>query len=103
MGCKWVFSIKYKTDGSIDQHKVRLVAKGFTQTYGIDYTKTFSPMTKVNTVRVLLSLAKNLYWPLLQLNMKNAFLHGDVEEDVYMDIPLGYMPSSRTKVVCKLE
>jgi len=79
------------------------VAKGFTQTYSIDYTKTFSPVPKLNTIRVLLSLATNLDWQLLQHDVKNTFLHGDLKEDVYMDIPLGYMPSSRTKVVCKLE
>jgi len=103
VGCKWVFSVKYKADGSIDRHKERLVAKGFTQTYNIDFTKTFSPVTKLNTIRVILSLAENLDWPLLQLNVKNIFLHGNIEEEVYMYIPSGYMPSSKTKVVCKLE
>lgn len=79
------------------------MAKGFTQTYGVDYWETFSPVAKLNTVRVLLSLAANLDWPLHQLDMKNAFLHGDLDEEVYMDIPLGYTGSSETKVVCKLE
>ena len=103
MGCKWVFSIKYKADRSIDRYKARLVVKGFTQTYGIDYMETFSPVAKLATVRVLLSLTANLVWPLLQLDMKNAFLYGDLEEEVYMDILSGYTSSSRTKVVCKLE
>ncbi|KAL6337829.1 hypothetical protein AAG906_002294 [Vitis piasezkii] len=103
VGCRWVFSIKHKVDGSIERYKARLVTKGYTQKYGIDYQETFSLVTKLKIVRVLLSLAANLNWSLHQFDVKNAFLHGDLKEDVYMDIPLGYMTSSKTEVVCKLQ
>ena len=103
MGCKWVFSIEHKAYGSIERYKARLMGKGYTQTHSIDYQEIFSPVAKLNTVRVLLSLAANLDWPLHQFDVKNAFLHGDLEEEVYMDIPSGFETSSKTRGVCKLK
>jgi hypothetical protein len=102
VGCKWVFTIKHKADGSEERYKARLVAKGFTQTYGIDYEETFAPVAKMNSIRVLLSIAANLGWPLQQFDVKNAFLHGDLEE-VYMEIPPGLEDSSSVGKVCKLK
>jgi len=87
VGCKWVFSVKYKVNGSVERYKARLMAKGYTQTYGVNYQETFSPVVKLNTIRVLLSHAANLDWPLHQFDVKNTFLHGGLEEEVNMDIP----------------
>ncbi|RVW43757.1 Retrovirus-related Pol polyprotein from transposon TNT 1-94 [Vitis vinifera] len=102
VGCKWIFTVKYKADGNVDRYKARLVAKGFTQSYGIDYQETFAPVAKLNTVRVLLSLAANLDWSLHQLDVKNAFLNGDLEEEVYMDIPVRLETTSNFNKVCRL-
>ncbi|WJZ93061.1 hypothetical protein VitviT2T_012024 [Vitis vinifera] len=102
VGCKWIFTVKYKADGNVDRYKARLVAKGFTQSYGIDYQETFAPVAKLNTVRVLLSLAANLDWSLHQLDVKNVFLNGDLEEEVYMDIPAGLETTSNFNKVCRL-
>ncbi|RVW26375.1 Retrovirus-related Pol polyprotein from transposon TNT 1-94 [Vitis vinifera] len=102
VGCKWIFTVKYKADGNVDRYKAQLVAKGFTQSYGIDYQETFAPVAKLNTVHVLLSLAANLDWSLHQLDVKNAFLNGDLEEEVYMDIPAGLETTSNFNKVYRL-
>ena len=88
VGCRWVFTIKYKADGTIERCKARLVAKGYTQTYGIDYMETFAPVAKINTIHILLSLAVNLDWPLHQFDVKNAFLHGIYKKKYIWSCPL---------------
>ncbi|KAL0745175.1 hypothetical protein Bca101_100791 [Brassica carinata] len=86
---KWIFTIKYKADGQIERKKTRLVARGFTQTYGEDYIETFAPVAKLHTIRIVLSLAVNLGWGLWQMDVKNAFLQGELEDEVYMYPPPG--------------
>jgi len=103
IGCKWVYKIKRKKDGSLDRYKARLVAKGFKQRYGIDYEDTFSPVVKHSTIRIILSLAVSRGWNLRQLDVQNAFLHGYLEEEVYMQQPPGYEDSTRLGYVCKLD
>ncbi|KAG6387565.1 hypothetical protein SASPL_152757 [Salvia splendens] len=76
VSCRWVFTIKFLTDGSIDRYKAQLVAKGYTQTYGIDYFETFSPTARMNSIQILFSLAVNILWPMYQLDVKNVFFYG---------------------------
>ena len=103
VACKWVFTIKYHPDGTIARHKARMVARGFTQAYGIDYTETFSPVVRLNFVRVLLSLVVNEAWSLHQVDVSNAFLYGDLEEQVFMEQPLGYVAQGESSKVCFLQ
>ena len=101
VGCRWVLTVKHNLDGTVDRLKARLVAKGFTQTYGLDYTETFSPVAKLNSICIIPSLAANFDWPLHQLNIKNAFLHGDLTETVYMAQPPGF--ETKGECVCHLK
>ncbi|XP_039158784.1 uncharacterized protein LOC120288727 [Eucalyptus grandis] len=101
VGCRWVFMVKVHPDGTIDQLKARLVVKGYTQTYGVDYDDTFSHVAKIPSVRVFISLAAHFGWFLHQLDIKNAFLHGDLAEEVYMEQPPGFVAQGEN-LVCHL-
>jgi hypothetical protein len=99
---KWVFRLKQESDGK-KRYKARLVVKGFQQKEGIDYTEIFSPVVKMATIRVVLSLvaAENLY--LEQLDVKTAFLHGDLDEEIYMKQPVGFIVKDKEEMVCRLK
>jgi len=99
---KWVYKIKRKADGSVERFKDRLVAKGFEQQSGIDFTETFSPVIKPSTIRLILALAVFRNWPIRQLDISNAFLHGNLAEEVYMEQPLGFIDQQHPAYVCKL-
>ena len=90
IGCKWVFKIKRHADGSIDRYKARLVAKGYSQLYGIDFTETFAPVVRFSSLRAILAIAASADYDIHQMDVKTAFLNGDLDEDIYMQQPDGY-------------
>ncbi|KAK8951098.1 hypothetical protein KSP39_PZI003625 [Platanthera zijinensis] len=102
VGCKWVFVVKHAADGMIDRLKAQLVARGFTQQQGMDYEETFFPVAKFNTIRVLISVDVHWRWPLLQPDIKNAFLNDDLQETVYMQQLPGF-ETTRESQVCRLK
>ena len=102
IGCKWVYSIKLRSNGTLDRYKARLVALGNRQEYWVDYEETFAPVAKMTTVRLVLSVVASQGWSLHQMDVKNVFLHGDLKEEIYMTIPPG-LSSSSSSDVCKLK
>jgi hypothetical protein len=103
IGVKWIYKTKLKEDGRVDKCKARLVAKGYKQEFGIDYKEVFAPVARMDTIRLVLSLAVQNSWLIYQLDVKSAFLHEALDEEVYIDQPPGYVKQGHADQVYKLK
>ena len=102
IGYKWVLRKKLKLDGSINKFKARLVAKGFKQKTDFDFFDTFSLVTRITSIRLLIATAAIFYLKIHQMDVKTVFLNGDLEEEIYMDQPEGFVEPGQESKVCKL-
>jgi hypothetical protein len=103
IGCKWLYKTKFNVDGSVDKYKARIVANGYSQKEGIDYEDTFSHVAKLNTIRVMISLATQHNWKIHQSDVKSAFMNGDLKEEVHLVQPEGFIKKGQEDLVCNLK
>ena len=103
VGCKWVFKTKLDAQGNIERYKARLVAQGFTQRYGVDYDETFSPVVRFESVRSLFAIASKYKLAVHQMDVRTAFLNGELKEEIFMKQPEGFVQEGKEKWVCKLK
>jgi hypothetical protein len=99
--CRWVYRTKSTADGQISRYKARLVTKGFQEVHGIHYDETFTPVVKMDSIRLALAIAETEGWEVHQMDVKNVFLHGDLSEEIYMEHPLRFIQD--TSLVCRLK
>eukprot|EP00253_Pinus_taeda_P018946 PITA_18946 len=99
--CEWVYRTKFGPDGKVDKHKAHLVSKRFSQVEGIDYTKSFSHVAKMNSILHVFSLSPSFKWEVHQMDVKSTFLHGDLHEEIYMEQPPGFIQTN-SNLVCRL-
>ena len=103
IGRKWVFKKKMNVEGKVEKYKAQLVAKGYSQVPGIDFGDIFSPVAKVTSIRLLLSVAAAFDFEIEQMDVKTSFLHEDLEEEIYMKQPEGFMVKGKKELVCRLK
>ena len=102
LGSKWIFKRKFKPDGTIDKYKARLVVKGYRQKEGLDYFDTYSAVTRITSIRILIALAAVHDLKIQQMDVKTVFLNGELEEDIYMEQPEGFIVPGKEKKACRL-
>jgi hypothetical protein len=103
IGSKWVLKKKLNVEGKVEKYKARLVAKGYSQVEGIDFGEIFSPVAKLTSIRLLLFVATSFDFEIEQMGVKTTFLHGDLEEEIFMKQPEGYAMKGKKELVCKLK
>jgi hypothetical protein len=100
---KWIYKIKHTTDGSVEKYKARFVARGFSQVEGIDYEETFDPLARYTSIPTIIALVASMGWKLHQMDVKTTFLNGEIEEEVYIEQPKGFVIHDEKSHVCKLK
>ena len=103
IGCKWIFKTKHDSKGNVERYKARLVAKWYTKKEWIDYKEAFSLVSKKDSLRIVMALVGHFDLELHQMDVKTAFLNGDLHEEVYMDQPEGFQDKGKEHMVCKLK
>jgi hypothetical protein len=100
---KWIYTIKHAADGSVKKYKARFVARGFSQVEGIDYEETFAPVARYTSIRTIIALAASMGWKLHQMDVKTAFINGEIEEEVYIEQPEGFVIHDEKSHMCRLK